>query len=74
MNLLFLNLGTPEIIMISLYALLPFFLIVYCLIDIVRSDFKDLGTKFLWIIIVLVAPILGSVIYLLIGKKQKAII
>lgn len=67
---LFLNLGTPELLIIFL-VVLPVFLIIYCLTDIMRSDFKDSTTKLLWVIIVLVAPFIGSIIYIMLGKNQK---
>ncbi|MDF3077803.1 MAG: PLDc protein [Sphingobacteriaceae bacterium] len=70
-SLLFLNLGTPEIIILLITGLVPLAFVVVCLIDIVRSDFKDSTTKLLWVLIVILAPVLGSLIYLLIGKNQK---
>ncbi|MFD2161354.1 PLDc N-terminal domain-containing protein [Paradesertivirga mongoliensis] len=42
-----------------------------CIIDIVRSEFKDSTSKLIWILIVLFLPMLGSLIYLLIGRNQK---
>ena len=70
-DLLFFNIGQSEIILISVVAIIPILLMVFCLIDIIRSDFKDGTVKILWIICVLVAPFLGSVIYLVIGRTQK---
>jgi hypothetical protein len=70
--LLFLNMGHGEIILISV-ILLPFALTLFCLVDIVRSEFKDNTTKLLWVIIVLVAPFIGSIIYLIIGRKHKVL-
>jgi len=70
-NLLFLNLGTPEIILILFIGVLPLILALICLIDILKSDFKDTTTKLIWILIVLVAPVIGSLIYIFFGKKQK---
>ncbi|MES2239513.1 MAG: PLD nuclease N-terminal domain-containing protein [Bacteroidota bacterium] len=43
---------------------------VYSLIDILRNSFRK-NDKLIWILIVLFVPILGSVLYLSIGKKQK---
>ena len=70
-RLLFLNLGTPELIMLSITFALPFILTVICLIDIVRSSFQDPINKVLWTVIVLLAPVLGALAYLIWGKKQK---
>lgn len=69
-NLLFLNLGMGEAI-ILLVVCSTFFLGLFCLIDIVRSEFKDNVTKLLWVIIVLIAPLIGSILYLLLGRNQK---
>lgn len=64
---LFLNIGTPELFLILISVGLP----IYCLFDIVNSTFKDSTTKLLWVLIVLFAPCIGCIIYLLIGKKNK---
>lgn len=71
-TLVFLNfgIGTPEIILIFV-AGLPFILTLVCLVDIIKSDFKDNTTKLLWVVIVLLAPVIGSILYLLLGRKQK---
>jgi len=50
---------------------IPFILMVYSVVDIVRSDFKDTTHKLLWILIVVLAPLIGSIIYLLIGRSKK---
>lgn len=70
-NLLFLNLGTTEILMLMIVGVLPFILAVYCLIDITRSTFKEPLNKFLWVVIVIFVPIMGSILYLVIGRSQK---
>ena len=70
-NLLFLNLGGPEVILLILFAGIPFILMLVCLVDIAKSNFKDTNTKLLWIVIVLLAPLIGSLIYLVIGKNQR---
>ena len=70
-NLLFLDgLGAPEIILIMI-PLSYFALIAYCLIDVLRSDFKDSTNKLIWILVILFAPFIGSIIYLIIGRNSK---
>ena len=69
--LLYLNIGTPEIIILLFAVLFPVFLIIYCLLDITRSTFQDSTNKIIWAIIVLLAPVIGSLAYLLWGRKQK---
>ncbi|MXV14863.1 PLD nuclease N-terminal domain-containing protein [Hufsiella ginkgonis] len=54
-----------------LFILLPLLLILYSIVDILRAEFKNENSKLLWIIIVLVAPVLGSIIYLGAGDSFK---
>lgn len=42
----------------------------YSFIDILKNSFRK-NDKLIWILIVLFVPILGSILYLSIGKKQK---
>lgn len=72
-NLLFLNLGTPEIIILLFIGVLPFALMLFCLIDIIRSDFNVSTNKLVWVLVVIFAPVIGSLLYLLFGRKQKQI-
>lgn len=44
---------------------------IIALIDIVRSNFKDSTTKLLWVLIVLLTPLLGTLIYFALGRQQK---
>jgi len=45
-------------------------LIVVTLMDLFKS-FLPTNTKLLWLIVILIAPVLGSLIYLLWGRNQK---
>ena len=42
----------------------------YCLIDILTSEFKG-NEKLLWAVVVLLAPVLGMLLYLILGKRSK---
>ena len=44
---------------------------LWALIDIVRSDFKDSATKFIWFILVFFLYFLGAAIYYIFGREQK---
>jgi len=66
-NLLFLGFGFGSSILGLLYAALA----IYCIIDIMRSSFKDTTTKTLWLVVVLLAPFLGSIAYLVAGRGGK---
>lgn len=72
-DLLALNIGILEIILLLFAVLFPVILIVYCLLDITRSTFQDSANKIIWAIIVLLAPVIGSLAYLIWGRKQKTI-
>jgi len=45
-------------------------LFVYCLIDILKNSFED-NNKILWLFAVILLPVLGSCLYLFIGRKRK---
>lgn len=52
--------GTFGLIFLIVWALLS----IYALINIIRTSNINLGSKVLWIIIIVVVPILGSLVYL----------
>ncbi|NOU62211.1 PLD nuclease N-terminal domain-containing protein [Marinifilum caeruleilacunae] len=58
--------GPWQILILGLFILLP--LIV--LIDILRNEFTG-NNKLIWILVVLIFPFLGTLLYLIIGTKQK---
>ena len=66
-TLLFINMGTSAWIILFF----PLVLMVYALIDLTRSQFSEPVNKILWAIIILFAPIIGSLLYLILGKSQK---
>ncbi|MFV8838060.1 PLD nuclease N-terminal domain-containing protein [Salinimicrobium soli] len=43
---------------------------VFCLIDILTSRFRG-SEKLLWFLLVLFAPLIGMILYLLLGKKRR---
>ncbi len=73
-TLAFYEFSSGELWLVVAIALIYPLLVIYCLVDIVRSDFKDSTTKLIWVLIVLFAPFLGSVAYLIIGRQSKTII
>ena len=42
---------------------------IIALVDILKSS-MDTGKKILWILLIIVLPVIGMVLYFLIGKKQ----
>jgi len=50
---------------------IAFILPVWALIDIIRSKFNESNNKIIWVLVVLLLPFLGSILYLAIGRAQK---
>ncbi|RYZ19304.1 MAG: PLDc_N domain-containing protein [Sphingobacteriales bacterium] len=67
----FMNMGTGEIGILLAVALLPAILTLYSVIDIFRSQFKQPNSKLLFLILVIVAPMIGSLVYLLLRRDYK---
>jgi len=55
---------------ISIIAL-PTVVWLYALVDVIRNDFKHFATKLVWIINLCVFPPLGTLLYFLIGRRQR---
>ena len=64
----FLNIGGAEIGIILAIIAVPVLLIIYCIVDILRSEFKTGIMKLVFLALVLFAPFIGSIIYLVIRK------
>jgi len=55
-------------------VLLGIFLIafpIWAIVDVIRSDFKQPDNKLLWVLLIIVLPLIGSVIYYYMRDKQK---
>lgn len=57
-----------NILMITL-TVLTAVLWIWALVDIIQSRFENSAIKVLWIILIFIFPILGSIIYFQFGKK-----
>ena len=65
------NLGFPTIIYFYLFGLLFYILGgIVCLIIILINKFKDPIDKLAWVITVIFAPVIGIILFALIGWKQ----
>lgn len=58
--------GPFQLLILVFILLLP----LIALIDILRNDFKG-NDKIIWVLIVLFLPILGTILYFLIGASKK---
>lgn len=43
---------------------------IYAIADIVKGAFSGSGSKILWLVVVIIFPIIGALVYLFIGKKS----
>ena len=72
MSLLFLgNLGATEIVVILLIFLFPIVLWIFAIVDLIQRQFQDQTNKIVWALVILLIPFLGSILYLLIGRKGE---
>jgi hypothetical protein len=53
-----------------IFGVIWFILIVMAVLDLLKSNLP-MNTKLLWLILILLAPVLGSLIYLLWGRHQR---
>jgi len=44
---------------------------ILALADIVKSDFRDQNAKLIWCLVVILLPVIGTILYYLIGRDQK---
>ena len=56
---------------ILLFLLLPILAWVVALVDIMRSQFRNDTDRLLWIVVVTLAPVLGVLVYLVLGRRYK---
>ncbi len=59
--------GPQEIIIVLLFGLI---LPIAAIIDIVRNEFAG-NNKLIWVLIVIFFNIVGSILYFLIGRRQR---
>jgi hypothetical protein len=62
--------GVSELFIILLVLSLMIVLPILALVDILRSQFNG-NDKLIWVLVILFLPVIGSILYLSIGKNQK---
>lgn len=71
MPITILSLSVIHLIIVFIFILLPSIFWIIALIDILKSDFRDTNGKIIWVLVVIFLPVIGSILYFLIGKSQK---
>jgi hypothetical protein len=69
----FQNISGSFILILSVISFVYLILMIYCLIDMIRSEFKDPNMKLIWIILILFAQMIGTLVYLILGKSTKSL-
>ncbi|WP_236017314.1 PLD nuclease N-terminal domain-containing protein [Roseivirga sp. E12] len=41
------------------------------LIDVIRSEFRGSNDKLIWVLVIILMPVIGSILYYFFGRKQK---
>jgi hypothetical protein len=70
---MFRMLGTAELVVLFIYFILPASLLVISLVDILKNNFEGYN-KIVWVLVVIFLPVIGPILYLIIGKKQKIMV
>ncbi|PRY07413.1 phospholipase D-like protein [Pontibacter ummariensis] len=65
------GIGVIELFLVLLFLVIPVGLWLWALIDMLQSDFTDKTNKLIWAIVIIFVPVLGALLYLLIGRSQK---
>jgi hypothetical protein len=58
---------------LAIYSLLFIGLWIYSILGVVSTEFKDSNMKLIWILIILFAPIIGAIVYLILAKSTKSL-
>lgn len=64
--------GIVLLLLVLAFGIGIFALWIWTIVDILRSDFKKESDKIVWLVLVVGLHLLGSLLYLLLGTKQKA--
>ena len=59
-----------SILVLVLFGFFLAFLWLIALVDILRSDFEG-NDKIVWVLVVILFPFLGSILYFVIGRSRK---
>lgn len=67
------NMGPSFLLIISAISFIYLILMIYSIVDVIRSEFKDPSMKLIWIIVIVFPQLIGTLVYLIIGKSTKSL-
>ncbi|MBX5439190.1 MAG: PLDc N-terminal domain-containing protein [Thermoflavifilum sp.] len=59
------------ILLIVFFCLFVVLIWIWAIVDILRSRFDSDTTKLIWIILVIFLPLLGTILYWIVGRGQR---
>lgn len=67
------GIGVTEILVLLMFLGLPAVLWIWAIIDLLRSTFASETNKLIWALVIVFVPVIGSILYLVIGRNQKVL-
>ncbi len=64
------NYGIPELFILFVIIIIPLAALIYSLIELANDSSQSGATKAIWVLVILAVPIIGPVVYLIIGKNK----
>ncbi len=61
------GIGSQELVIL----LVPVVLWAWAIIDLVSDNFENSINKLVWLLVILFVPVIGCILYLIIGRGQK---
>ena len=55
----------------TIFLLLVILLTIIALFSLLKSIFKDSTTKLIWVLVILLVPVAGPMLYFFIGRRQR---
>ena len=55
----------------TIFLLLIILLPIIALFSLLKSIFKDSTTKLIWVLVILLVPVAGPILYFIIGRRQR---
>ncbi len=67
----FIGIGGMELFFLVGVVGFLFIFPIVALVDVIRSDFRGSNDKIMWVIIILFLNLVGALLYIFIGRKQR---
>jgi hypothetical protein len=61
------------ILFIAIIGLSSTILWIWALIDVARNQKLDTNNRILWVLIIVILPFIGSLVYLIVGRNQERV-